>query len=87
MRKRRNPIKVFNSVDSASGYAIRFGQSKSGYWSAVTLATGMCVVGTGSTLGKCRKSIRDGIRYTLEWLKEDGDPIPEPEGHSVPFPY
>lgn len=88
MRKRLHPVKGFNSVGAASGYAIRFEQSKSGYWSAVTTgAKGMCVGGLGSTVGKCRKSIGDGIRYMLEYLNEKGEPIPEPARREVPFSY
>lgn len=86
MRKRRIPIKGFNAVDG-SGYAIRFEQYR-GKWSAVTSAAeGMIVVGRGSTLGKCRQSISDGIRFSLEGMREDGMKIPEPEGRTVPFMY
>lgn len=69
--KRRRSITSFNSVDSGSGYAIRFEQAKSGYWSAVTVDAMpvMIVLGIGRTLGACRKSIRDGIRYGLDGLE------------------
>ena len=87
MKNRRRPIKGFNSVDTASGYAVRFGRSKSGYWSAITVTPGMCALGCGNTIGECRKSIADGIRYSIEWAQEEGRTLPAPEGHSVPFSY
>ena len=87
VKNRRRPVKGFNSVDAARGYALRFGRAKSGYWFAITVTSGMSVLGGGDTIGECGKSIADGIRYTIEFAEEDGLSLPEPEGHSVPFSY
>jgi hypothetical protein len=85
MKRRHTPISGFNSVDVASGYAIHFGRARSGDWSAVMFATGMCVLGAGKSLGECRKSIADGIRSTMEWAHEHGEPLPDPEEQNVRF--
>ncbi|MGI8427128.1 MAG: type II toxin-antitoxin system HicB family antitoxin [Actinomycetota bacterium] len=41
------------------------------------------VVATGPTRQKCEAEMRDPIAFHLEGLKEDGDPIPEPNSTSA----
>ena len=35
-------------------------------------------VSTGKTLAEVRRNIREAIRFHLDGMREDGDPIPEP---------
>jgi len=35
-------------------------------------------VATGDSMGSIRTNIRDAIRFHLQGMREDGDPIPEP---------
>jgi hypothetical protein len=72
MRKRRNPIRGFNSTDHKSGYSVRFDQHRKGTWSASTTesATNALILGDGNTLAECRKSIRLGIQGYAEWLQK-----------------
>ena len=35
-------------------------------------------VSTGKTLAQVRRNIREAIRFHLDGMREDGDPIPEP---------
>lgn len=37
-------------------------------------------VATGDTLDECVASMREALRFHLEWMERDGDPIPEPSG-------
>jgi hypothetical protein len=63
MRKRTRPITAFNAIDRDSGFAIRFEQHPKGHWWAITTnAPKLIALGCGNTLGKCRKSVRDGIK-------------------------
>ena len=35
-------------------------------------------VSTGKTLAEVRRNIREAIRFHLDGMREDGEPIPEP---------
>lgn len=40
-------------------------------------------VATGDTIEECVTSMKEALAFHLEFLDEDGDPIPEPSGPGV----
>jgi predicted RNase H-like HicB family nuclease len=58
-------------------YAVVFEQADDGGWGAYAPdLPGLGVV--GRSLAEVRELIRDGIRFHIEGMKEDGLPVPQP---------
>ena len=57
-------------------YAVVIERGKRNYGAWVPALPGC--VSTGKTLAKVRRNIREAIRFHIEGMREDGDPIPEP---------
>jgi len=59
-----------------SKYAIVIERGKRNYGAYVPDLPGC--VSTGKTLAEVRRNIREAIRFHIDGMKKDGDPIPEP---------
>jgi len=59
---------AFNSTDKQTGYAIRFEQSKDGFWLAN--ATQFPALSVGRTIGKAKAKIGEAIQLYLRSMKE-----------------
>ena len=57
-------------------YAILIERGKRNYGAYIPDLPGC--VSTGKTLAEVRRNIREAIRFHLDGMREDGDPIPEP---------
>jgi predicted RNase H-like HicB family nuclease len=57
-------------------YAVVFERGKRNFGAWVPDLPGC--VSTGKTLAQVRRNIREAILFHLEGMREDGDPIPEP---------
>lgn len=59
-----------------SRYAIVIESGKRNYSACVPDLPGC--VSTGKTLAEVRRNIREAIRFHIDGMKKDGDPVPEP---------
>ena len=57
-------------------YAILIERGKRNYGAYIPDLPGC--VSTGKTLAEVRRNIREAIRFHLDGMREDGEPIPEP---------
>ena len=57
-------------------YAILIERGKRNYGAYIPDLPGC--VSTGKTLAAVRRNIREAIRFHLDGMREDGEPIPEP---------
>ncbi len=57
-------------------YAIVIEKTGTGFAAYVPDLPG--VVATGSTVEECKVEIGEAVRFHIDGLREDGDPVPEP---------
>lgn len=79
-RLNRRTLHTFIRTDS-SGYVVRFGQGKDGYWAAVPNA--FLAISAARTLKQVKKMSSEAIQLCLEHASETGWDIPKPEGKPV----
>lgn len=79
--QKRRTGRGFNGVDKETGYAVRFEQAKDGGWSAKPVAF-MALSGAWS-LRTVRRLTNEAIHICLEDAKDNGYPVPEPEGRAT----
>jgi hypothetical protein len=74
---------AFNSVDKATGYAVRFEKTRQGNW--CSMVRSFCAISLAPSLRTVRRHTTEAIGYSLEGAIEDGWPIPTPEGKATPM--
>jgi predicted RNase H-like HicB family nuclease len=80
-RLNRRTYNVFTSFDAATGYAVRFAQTRNGKWCGKPDAF-MALCG-GKTINQVKKLVSEAIQIHLEAAVENDWPIPEPENAAL----
>ena len=83
LNRKRRASRAFNGIDQATGYAVRFVQTKSGSWSSVVRS--FMALSCAPSLRTVKRHTHEAIGYHLDFCLEDGLPVPRPENRTVPF--